>query len=156
MTTRQFLVKFTGPGSAWTLTFSMFFSLVNGEQICLMSVTLISFTGTPPANFTSRTGLTTIDSKQDLIHFLNWKASGAGSPLLIQEGLTYTNFDQVNDYLVDYGFTIYIGEEVIDEDSGDKVMLDITTVVITTTTTTSSTTTTTTAAPTTTTTTTIP
>lgn len=150
MTTRQFLVKLTGAG--YTLVFNMFFSVVNGQQITLMSVNLISFTfddeeSSLPADFIARSGKNSIDNKQDLTHFINWKNQGSGSTTLFQEGLSYLNIDVVTDLFVDnLQSTAWVGEEVIDTDTGDKMMVEVV----------SETTTTTTAAPTTTTTTTTP
>lgn len=130
MTTRQFLVKLTGAG--YTLVFNMFFSVVNGQQITLMSINLISFTfdeeeSTLPADFVARSGKNSIDNKQDLTHFINWKNQGTtGSTTLFQEGLTYTNIEEVTQLFIDnLQYIAWVGEEVIDGDTGDKMMVEI-------------------------------
>ena len=120
-TTRQFLVRFV-PGD-WKITCILFFSVVNGEQITLTSVSLIHFEGDLPDDFIARTSLTELKTKQDLIQFLNYKKSDSEVSTLIEEGLSYVNIDAVIEVLSDLENSLVVEEEVIDEDSGDKMLV---------------------------------
>lgn len=120
-TTRQFLVRFV-PGD-WKITCILFFSVVNGEQITLTSVSLVHFEGDLPADFIARTHLIELKTKQDLIQFLNYKKSDSNISTLIEEGLSYINIDAVIEVLSDLENSLVVEEEVVDENSGDKIMV---------------------------------
>lgn len=120
-TTRQFLVRLVS--DEYKVTFILFFSVVNGEQITLTSISLVHFEGDLPADFTARTHLTKLVSKQDLVQFLNYKKNDSTVATLIEEGLSYVNINAVIEVLSDLDSSLVVGEEIVDEDSGDKMMV---------------------------------
>lgn len=120
-TTRQFLVRFVPED--WKITCILFFSVINGEQITLTSVSLVHFEGDLPDDFIARTRLTELNTKQDLIQFLNYKKSDSEVNTLLEEGLSYINIDAVIEVLSDLENSLVVEEEVVDEDSGDKMMV---------------------------------
>lgn len=128
---------------SWTIGFQAIFdSNQDSTNMTLQSLTLHNFiddlsSSTKIDNFKLVSGLESLQTEQDLIHFLNWKTNLTEqvAPERVEKGINYLSFEKFKDLVSNVGEVI-IEEIVIDTNTGEEMKIELVNETPTTTTTT--------------------